>query len=480
MSPHRKASLCAMILGAVCGVGCSSGGNGSSSSSSSGSSNGSSGSSSGDCTLPATISTNMTLTTSCPVWHVTASGTTVAGSGNPVLTVDPGVTVAFDKGGFLSIGTSAPGGIVAAGTPDAGITFTSGAANPAAGDWSALALGDQTLSTSILAYADFEFGSGVGSGGNTSSNDGYTYSEPAGALIVYGGTNGLSLVLHDLAFSHNAGNGLVYDNFNAGFAAGSGNLKVDDVAAGFEPFVISANQAWTLPTTISGPTATAVDLICGDGCPPGTGGEALVAADEPNMAPNTWPAIPLPYLVDGKTVGMGGGVQIEGAGNSTATLTIAAPNTLEFKSGGVINVDPNGSAQAAFVATANQAQPIIFTSSVNPSAPSSGSWGGIQFTAPNSGGHNLALSKLQGVTIRGAGDSTLSHGSVSQVVIDILSGSSSDGPVIAGCTIEDYPTSACGIVYNAQWTTPPTPPGSYDAPTNTFPGAPQCTVDSSP
>ncbi len=410
----------------------------------------------GNCTLPATIAANMTLTTACPVWHVTANGTTVAGSASPVLTIDPGVTVAFDKGGFLSIGTSMPGGIHAVGTSGMGITFTSSATPHAAGDWSAVALGDQVLSNSTIAYAAFQYGSGATSQGKSSSQDGYTYGEPAGALIVYSASQSLALVLHDLTFSHDGGNGLVVDGFNVGFGSGSGNLTVSDWGTGFAPFVLAANQASTLPATLTAQGGV-VDLIAGQGAP-GTpiGGAAPIALTQ------TWPAIPIPYLVDGTNPGSGGGAFIEGANNSVATLTIAAPNTLEFKSTGQLAVDPNGTAQGELVAIGTQSAPITFTS--NLAAPAAGAWGGVSFTAVGSA---LASSKLQSVTIEWAGDATL-VGMGETAVIYISASAAASGPVISGCNIENYPATVCGIVYPSAWVTPPSP--GYGSPNNTFTG----------
>ncbi len=419
-----------------------------------GGSDGGGGSGGTNCTLPGTIGANMELTTACPVWHIASSGTTVEGSGNPVLTIDKGVTIAIDKGGFLSIGTGTgsgtaqPGGIQAVGTASAPITFTSCAAIPAAGDWSAVVLADDVLAGSTIAFAKFEFG------GGGSPSDGYSYDEPPAELIVYGGTNSVPVLLHDLEFAHTGGNGLVYDNFKAGFATGSANLKVDDVATGDEPFVVAANQASTIPTSISGPAGTAVDLILGQGYTQGgTGGTAVVAVTQ------TWPALPLPYLADGNVKGSGSGLQIEGANNSTATLTIAAPNTIQFMSGGSLTLDPDGTGQAVLLAIGTPAAPIVFTS--NLPSPSPGAWDDLILNAPSGGGGQLGATTLQGVKIQYAG----SGGQAINLLADT---GGSAGPVISGCAIEDYPATSCGIEVS-HFITPPT--GGYDTPVNSFSGS---------
>ncbi len=136
--------------------------------------------------------------------------------------------------------------------------------------------------------------------------------------------------------------------FSIGFKAGSGKLTVNDWGAGSEPFVIAANQTGTIPATLSVPaqsngTPAVVDVIGGAGGPVGGGTSSWV------MSNQTWPALPIPYLLDGATQGTGSdgvqsGISIDSAGSNPITLTIAAPNTIEMRIWGSIEVDPNGSA----------------------------------------------------------------------------------------------------------------------------------------
>jgi hypothetical protein len=379
--------------------------------------------------VPAKVTKDLTLTLACSPWHVHAPGSMVGGSASPVLTIEPGVTVLFDKGAFLSVAVDAPakpGGIVAVGTPAAPITFTSAAATPAAGDWASLAIGDAALSTSTVGFASFEYGGAM-------NNDGFSNAIAAGTLMVHSAST-LTLSLHDLKLSHNAGNGIALDGMQVGYASTSKGLKVEDWGNGDAPFVISADSASTLPVTIAAPGGV-VDVICGNNCTPGTGGQSIVDVTQ------TWPAIPIPYLIDGN------GLQIEGAGSAHATLTIAPKNTLQFKSGGSLLLDPNGSAQADLVASG-----VTFTS--NSPAPSPGAWDGIHFNITVSG---LAGTSLVDSNVEWAGgffalpacdeSCCLALGAVFlDATGDTLAPDSVTGATITGCTFSGDPSASYGII----------------------------------
>ncbi len=396
------------------------------------------------CTLPSTITASMTLDTSCNPWIVPSGGTTVAGTGSPVLTIDSGVTVAFDPGGYLAIGDGGAGGLHAVGTSGAHITFTASTAGPQAGNWNAVEIMDNTLAGSTIAYADFDYGAGTS--GATGS-----YQGPPGALVVDSSTTTFEIALHDLTFKNNQGNGLVMYGTDVGFAAGSGNLSVSDWGTGYHPFVVAANVIGNspgglstgLPTTLTAPATSngspaVVDVVGGDGQGGGTNGQAVVQVTQ------TWPAIGLPYLVDGDREGSGSGMQIEGTGTTSATLTIAAPNTLQFLAQGSLQVDPFGSGLANLVATGN----ITFTAAS--ASPSPGIWYGISFLLQNGG---LPNSTLSGVTIDWAGGFYSSNDSSGNTFYGPvwLNGpvlGSVAGPTITGCTFLNVPTNPqnCAIV----------------------------------
>jgi hypothetical protein len=88
----------------------------------------------------------------------------------PTLTIEPGVTLRFVKGGVLVVDpamgiTPARGVLVAAGTDDKKITFTSAAASPAAGDWLGVWFGmlpdpASRIDHAVVAYAGGSSASG--------------------------------------------------------------------------------------------------------------------------------------------------------------------------------------------------------------------------------------------------------------------------------------------------------------------------------
>jgi parallel beta-helix repeat protein len=76
-----------------------------------------------------------------------------------VLTIRPGVRIEFGAGGALQIGDGHNyyGDLVALGTSDERITFTSAAANPAPGDWRHIMLWRKITPASVIAHAIIEY-----------------------------------------------------------------------------------------------------------------------------------------------------------------------------------------------------------------------------------------------------------------------------------------------------------------------------------
>ncbi len=90
----------------------------------------------------------------------TWSGTVIADSVNipagRILTIKPGSVVRFNNGKMLVIA----GRIVANGTYDSTITFTSNAANPVPGSWNGVELQNTASVSSVINYCIFEYGGG--------------------------------------------------------------------------------------------------------------------------------------------------------------------------------------------------------------------------------------------------------------------------------------------------------------------------------
>ncbi|HEY8075209.1 MAG TPA: hypothetical protein VIF62_13890, partial [Labilithrix sp.] len=96
-------------------------------------------------------------------------------TGGPLatLTIEPGVTLRFVKGGVMHVETAqttapARGALVAVGTADKPITFTSAAGSPAAGDWLGVWFGGAPDPSSRMDHAVVEFAGGSSATGSDS------------------------------------------------------------------------------------------------------------------------------------------------------------------------------------------------------------------------------------------------------------------------------------------------------------------------
>ena len=105
-------------------------------------------------------------------YHFTAAAyiKVAATTGVAVLTIDPGTTLAFDKGAGLEIEpmigktTAASGALHAVGTMNQPIVFTSAAALPAPGDWQGIYFGGLIDSQTQLSQVRIAYAGGSGGG----------------------------------------------------------------------------------------------------------------------------------------------------------------------------------------------------------------------------------------------------------------------------------------------------------------------------
>jgi hypothetical protein len=104
------------------------------------------------------------------------------------LVIEPGVTMRFKKGGLLTItqyqGTNPAGGaLVAAGTAQKPIVFTSAEATPAAGDWLGIWFGEVPDASDKIDFASVEYAGGASVSGSDSCAYTATTGMPNDAAI---------------------------------------------------------------------------------------------------------------------------------------------------------------------------------------------------------------------------------------------------------------------------------------------------------
>jgi hypothetical protein len=348
-----------------------------------------------------------------PIPYLVDTALAVYGAANKAatLTINAPNTIQFKPGANLLVAQGGPGGLIAEGTSANHIKFTSAAATPAAGDWGPIGLGDQLLSTSGLGFVDLDYcGQAVG------------FDDVANAAIEVGNALPYLISLHDLTITHNLSNGIAFNGRSStgvGFAPSSKNLTINDWGIGLSPILLTnADAAATVPTSLkTGAT--------------GHDGQVEITTGAVDVS-QTWPVIPIPYLIDGD-------LDITGVGNTTATLTLEGV-TLQFPLGAGLNVDPSAANQGKLVA-----QNVTFTSSA--STPTPGAWAGISFKVTAAG---QAGSSLTSSTIEYAGSGLATGGcSASASIVVIAWGGTAVGPTITGNTVSQYPATDYGLDVDA-------------------------------
>ncbi len=248
---------------------------------------------------------------------------------NATLTIKPGCIVKFAAGNELYCGYGDPSAIVAVGTQDSVITFTSNVATPSQGDWRNLGFYDYTMPSAGLGYCKIEY---AGS------------EENAGAVFV----RGTELDM-DNCTVENSGDYGIWCAQNGYFKSFTGNAVTTCTKY---PIRINAEYARTIGTgnTLTGNTLNGIEVYGGNVSTTGT-----------------WANHGVPYVVVGNDVG------VQDATNSPV-LTIAPGNTIKMGSGLELYTgysDPGG-----LIADGTSGQ-ITFTSAV--ASPSPGDWEAISF-----------------------------------------------------------------------------------------------------
>lgn len=119
----------------------------------------------------------------------------VEGTGNPILTLGPGMTFKFDAGVEFSVGYSAGGKLVIAGTAAKHVVLTSLAPSPSPGDWSGVEVWDGGKAQ--ISFADISYGGIDGTSG--------------GDLILESGNSTTDIAVDNSSFSYSRGYGIYVD-----------------------------------------------------------------------------------------------------------------------------------------------------------------------------------------------------------------------------------------------------------------------------
>jgi hypothetical protein len=257
--------------------------------------------------------------------HIIRGSVTVLGT---ILTLEPGTIIKFEEGAKLEIRND-NAALIALGTPDNRIVFTSASANAKAGDWEHVGIFGSSIE-STFAFCTFEFGS-------KNTNRGILVLDDARASVIHS------------VFKHSAGYH-VFTN-SSGNSAFSSFVNNELSASAKAAILISPNHAHTLgeDNLIDAPMGIEID------------GASYTNSDE------TWVAQTVPYV-------LGRDLTIQGANNPV--LRLAPGVTLAMKSGVDIKVSASNN-YGSLIAQGTEEHPVTFTSFA--AAPQPGDWGSLWF-----------------------------------------------------------------------------------------------------
>jgi hypothetical protein len=274
-----------------------------------------------DCDeLPRYVEENVSVGPGC----VRVDRTTVTATAT--LTIAPGTTVLMESGASLDTQDSAL--LLAVGTAESPILFTSAAAAPAPGDWQCLRL-DAGRPSSEIRHATFEYG-GAPCDASGAHHEGMLQLATR------------TLAVSDSVFRSSLTHGVLIET----------NGQVDE----FRDNAFSDNGAASID--IAAPQLMSL-------------GEGLTFADADDRievnttlgltTSGTWRAQPVPFR-------LGLGLELR-----QADVTIAAGTRIELTGSSIIVSD------STLIVAGTEAEPVTFTSGLEP--PAAGDWGCITFSA---------------------------------------------------------------------------------------------------
>lgn len=270
--------------------------------------------------------TNPTTLTSDKVW-------TVDGyiSVNSDLTIEAGTKIEFKEGASLHIGEGTYGSLIALGTSDNPITFTSSSIVPSKGDWVGVIFHDyNSSSTTEMTYCKFYYG-----------GHGITYANEGGVIELYS----TSVKMSNCTIEKSLGSG-IYLDINSEFSTFVSNSISD---CNYNVIITSAKGAGSIGANNTFSSSASYGIL-------------IYQSD---IATNiTWSKQNSDYFIsDWITVS-----------GTSAILEIKEGTTLKFSPSGTIRVGGEG---GKLVASGSATEPILFTSAA--SSPAAGDWNFIDF-----------------------------------------------------------------------------------------------------
>jgi parallel beta-helix repeat protein len=264
--------------------------------------------------------------------HLITSDVYVKGA---ILTIEPGALVTFAAGTglYIGYGSGSSGAVLLAmGTADKPITFTSAAVTKSPGDWDFIGFYGGASSTSSMQYCIVEYGGG--------------YAQQYGEIYI--STTAVSIDNSTIRYSSTIGIGLDRDGW---FESFTGNTLSDHVSY---PINIFGNHVHTIG---AGNTITADKGI-------------FVGGDDIDQESVTWLQQTVAYVVGGNLY----------VGSVTgATLNLMPGVELQMGGGTGILVGYGSNKFGTLVAEGTESDPIIFTSAAPDMARSPGDWDYLGF-----------------------------------------------------------------------------------------------------
>jgi len=251
------------------------------------------------------------------------------------ITIQPGATVLFAEGARLDIGYSSGfsgATLIANGTADKPITFTSAAVTKSAGDWDYIGFYEAASNASSMKYCIIEYGGG--------------YSQNYGTIHIDG--SAVAIENCTIRYTQYLGISLSDDGWFDSFE--NNNM----VEIGTYPISIYGNYAHTIGT---GNTMTTLKGI-------------FVRADDMEQDNATWVKQTCAYVIDGL-------LRIESS--TGAKLTIMPGAVISFTSGSKIYVGYGSGKYGSLIAEGAESDHIKFTSAAPDASQSPGDWDGIWF-----------------------------------------------------------------------------------------------------